>query len=196
MKRLVLGLLCITVCLQLSACDKNTSVTTSKEKETITESSNLSEDEQKAELNAIYQEIDEANKYCNDLAKLLYDYWDNREYEAFFDHSVFLERDKKYNTYGNYNSGSFYGDAKTCYEYRDKIEKNMEDARQRLKELEVSESVQGYYDSVKKLYLNVDAYHSFASDFPEGYSKITYSQTFSKHQSEYDSLISELKFEQ
>jgi len=196
MKKLILWLLCIVVCLQITACNKKDSFNTTKSSETTTESdTSLSEDQQKAELDEIYTEIDEANELCNALTKLVYTYWGYNGYEAFFDHDIFLEKDKKFNTKKDYKSGSFYGDANTCYQYRDKIEKTMEDAHTRLKELTVSDNVQKYYDSVKKLYLNVDTYYSFASSFPEGYSKITYSQTFSNHQSEYDSLISELKFD-
>lgn len=197
MKKFILLLFTISVCCQISACNKNIASEAIQSTESTPETEQtLSIDEQKGELDSIYQEIDEANNYCDELSKLVYSYWDYDGYEAFFDHDIFLERDKKYNTNKDYRSGSFYGDANTCYQYRDEVSKNMEDAHQRLKDLEVPENLKGYYESVKKLYLNVDAYYSFASDFPEGYSKMTYSQTFSKHQSEYDSLVSELKFEQ
>lgn len=193
MKKIFLLSLSILLCSQVTACGKTVSTETTVAVETV---SKLSDEEQKNELDSIYKEIEEANDYCNSLSKLVFTYWDYNGYEAFFDRDIFDEKDTKYNTSKNYTSGTFYGDAKASYQYRDKITEKMEDAHAKLKDLEVSDKLKDYYELVKKLYLNVDAFYSFASSFPEGYSQVTYSQTFSKHQSEYDSLVSELKFEQ
>ena len=189
--------ICVFMCCSIICGCSTQSQTTQVEKtqiETTVEETMSTEELQKA-LDEIYNEIDNANQLCNGVASIVYEYWDYNGFEAFVIKDEFERLDAMNNTSHNYKSGSFYGDAKLTWDAREKIEKLMDDAHMRLKEMKPSSEVQGYYDAVKELYLNVDSYCSFATGYPDGYSKVSYSQTFSDHQKEYDELISKVNFE-
>ena len=183
----------IIIGIMVTGCGKNDSSNNDAASEIKSEVA-MTEEEIKSALDSIYKQIDEANSYSNALAALIYDWWNCNGWEAFFDKDEFDKRNAQYNN-GNYSSGSFYGDAKSCFEYRDVIQDNLTEAQKQLKELNVTENIQGYYDAVKELYLNVNAFFDFAAAYPSGYSELTYAQTISEHQTEYNSLISNVEFE-
>lgn len=192
MKKVKNFLLLLTIAIMLAGCANNESQSNGDG----TQESQMSAEEARQILDAVVSEIKVTDDYCNSLAALIYEYWDYNGYECFFDYEEFQRKDSKYNSKGNYNQGSFYGDAKRTFEYRDEISSRLGSIKSKLKEVEDVAEVEDYYDAVKALYLNVDAYSSFASDFPEGYSKLTYSKKFAEHQDEFESLLSEVEFEQ
>ena len=192
-KRSVISGLCILACCSMIWGCSAQAGTTQQETTTVVETA--SAEEMKEDLDEIYAEIDLANQLCNGVAAIVNEYWDYNGFEAFVITDKFTEMDKAHNPDHDYSSGTFYGDAKTTWDARDQIEKLMDDAHTRLKDMEPTSEVQGYYDAVKELYLNVDSYSSFATGYPEGDSKLTYAQTFSTHQKEYDELVSKVDFE-
>lgn len=191
-KTIINGICLLSLCTIIGGCAAQSS-TSSTEITTVEET--LSLEEIKQNLDEIYSEIDGANQLCNGVAAIVNEYWDYNGFEAFVIKDKFTEMDNAHNPKHDYSSGTFYGDAKITWDARKKIEELMDDAHSRLKDMEPTEEVQGYYDALKELYLNVDSYSSFATGYPEGYSKLTYAQTFSTHQKEYDELASKVNFE-
>ena len=188
--KLITGLCMIGCCAIIGGCAGKTA---SEPETTVVET--LSDDEIKETLEGVCSGLDIVNQLCNGVAAIVSQYWDANGFEAFVIKDDFETMDKKYNTNHNYNSGTFYGDAKLTWDAREKIDSMMEEIHTMLKEMKPSESTQGYYDAVKELYLNVDSYRSFSTGYPDGYSKMSYAQTFSEHQKEYDELVSKVNFE-
>ncbi len=189
----ILGLSLSSAILQGCSNSVNDVEKTTVQETTVEET--LSDDEIKEKLDTIYSEIDSANDLCNGVVAIVSEYWDYNGFESFVDEDAFEENDRRNNPNHNYEEGSFYGDAKAGWDARKRIESLMDKAKTELKEIKPSENVEGYYNAIKELYLNVDSYRSFATGFPEGYSHITFIQAFSDHQKEYDELVSKVDFE-
>lgn len=148
-----------------------------------------SPEEVNAKIDEAYENIVLSKELGDAMIGLIYDHWNEYEFECFFYEDLFEQKKR-----GSMGAGSFFGDAKQTFEYRDGIETLMNASKELLDIDKVPEECQDYYDAVKELYKKVDSYTTFVSEFPEGYSKITYGQTFSEHQKEYDALVSEVEF--
>ena len=199
MKKIVALVLTVFLLMSLCGCG-NTSNTdvTELSKQTEQQSEQIQQDNEtvRKKLYTIFSSVSETNNDCNLLMSIIYEHWDYNGWESFFDYDTFLKNDSNYNTRDNYSIGSFYGDAKLSFEYRDKISESLTTIKTDLKELSITDETQAYYDAIKELYICVDSYYSFVSEYPNGYSKMTYVQAISEHNDEFEKLVSQVEFEQ
>ena len=194
MKRFTLSLYLI-LSLLLVGCSSSQIVSESGEASDSVNATDESNYVTREELDLAYESIIEARECGEDLCGTICAYWNYNGFECFFDYTEYDSMMRRYatNKNGDNPRGSFYGDAKSTFENRDAIDKLMSIAKDILKK-DVKDEDKDYYDAIKGLYLKIDAYTGFASNFPEGYSKITYLQTYSNYKSEIESLISNVEF--
>ena len=89
-------------------------------------------------------------------------------------------------------SGEFqiYNRAKSIHFYRDSAERELAQA----KELLGTNGTGDYYTAVKEYYKAVSVYYNLISEFPEGYSKITFSAAVKDNKAKCDEAFSEVSF--
>lgn len=182
MKGLALLVLAGVMIFSLAACGKD-----SKNNYTTPPKSNGSNSElnthtlTKEELNSIADYLEDAEEYASSIASTLLNKWTTDSYFAyFFDESKF-------------KSSSVFSE-KTDYVNVHKYRAQAEQALQEVKELIGANGNGDAYSAAKNLYLAVNNYLSLVSEYPEGYSLVTYSAAVSDCQNECRSCRAELDF--
>ena len=80
--------------------------------------------------------------------------------------------------------------AESIHEFRADAQEKLESA----KELIGKNGSEDYYNAVKEYYKTVNNFLTLISEFPDGYSKFTYSNTVTDHKSDCADAYSELEF--
>ncbi len=137
-----------------------------------------------------YIKIVEAKEETDKLLTLLLKYWEYSGFESFYDYDDVVSF---YSEHPNSNNG-FWEDAKKSFEYRENIEKNLNSVLTILKDKVPNEETQQYYDSVKQLYLQTNAYYRFATEYPAGYSNEAYILSASDYKAGYEKQKCEVEF--
>ena len=137
------------------------------------------------DINIALENIKNAKTKCDELYNIVDHYWNYNGFENFFDYNEFLEADSKFNKSGNYNRGSFYGDAKRAFEIRDNIDAYLSNAKNELKKCGANE----LKSIVEDLYITVNSYSSLLSKYPSGYSQFTFSSSISDLLREYEDTL-------
>lgn len=190
MKKIISIILAVVLSVTICACGSQ------KKSDNTNENSSISIEETGKELNDIFSSITATHTDCETLMSIIYNYWNYNGWESFFDYEEFRKADNRNNSKNNYAVGSFYGDAKLSFEYRDKITESLDKIQNDLKSLSITDETKAYYNAVKELYICVDSFYSFVSAYPTGYSKLTYTQAVGTHKDEYEKLVSAVEFEQ
>lgn len=135
----------------------------------------------KEELNSITNYLEDAEEYASSIASTLLKKWTTDSYFAyFFDESKFK----------NSSAFSQKKDYVNVHKYRAQAEQALQEA----KELIGTNGNGDVYLVTKNFYLAVNNYLSLVSEYPEGYSLVTYSAAVSDCQNECRSCRAELDF--
>lgn len=154
----------------------------------------------KEELDNIYDMLQNANSLCDDLGKTYINSWSVEEgtkkyvvFMAFFSENA---RDEYIKTHNVKNYKEYIDTLNDVWKTRDSINNLMPELKTALKQLDnVPDEYIEYYNSVKELYICVDAYYNLVINFPEGYSLTSYSKAISEHGVEYQKLVSAIELE-
>ncbi len=92
----------------------------------------------------------------------------------------------------NYNRAPYVETAKKIHEKKTLAISEMEKA----KELMGTSSTGEYFDAVKEYYKTVETFLKLVSEFPEGYSKLTFSQAIADYKEKCQTAYSEVEFYQ
>lgn len=76
----------------------------------------------------------------------------------------------------------------------DYAKETLEEVLKNIKLIKADDDTEDYYDAVKEYYKAVNTLVSFATTFPEGYSKLTYAQAIKDYYKDIDEAKSEVDF--
>ncbi len=174
MKKIVAIILTMVMLLSLTACKDNQSATPNYNNSVqnnnttsiVTDSTSLSSDD----LKDIVSILVNAEEYTDRMAALLVRNWTTDSYFVYF-----------YDKY-RFKNSSFEDDEDFAdvHKYREKVESTLSEAKNQLETDGTSE----FYNAVKDYYLSLNNYLKLLSEFPTGYSKLTYSTAISDCQNE------------
>ena len=173
MKRIISLLLVIVMCLSLIACgggtEKAPEATAAPEatNEELTQAVDLLKKAEDSIITAASHQLDGWTKYASIM-------------EYYFVDSKYQEA----------NESSIAKRAKKIHELRVSAKEAMDEA----KALMGTNGTSDYYAAVKEYYKTVSVFWNLISEFPEGYSKLTYSTTASDYKANCQSAYAELEF--
>ena len=181
MKQTIAFLLLLTMLLSLCACGNkpdvqiNSDITTSETTVPTLTENELKEATQyiKKSEEAILQAASYQVSNWTTIAEVMYYYFDDNEYTT----------DKWY-----YHRNTI----RTITQLRVQAREDMAKA----KEILLKKGSGDYYTSVKEYYTTVNTFLNLISEFPTGYSKVTFSQAISQHQSNCSAAYSNVEFYQ
>lgn len=173
MKRTICCLLASVMVFSLIACSgkkpqQNHSNRTNNNTSTVKEdSASLSKDK----LKSIASDLNDAEEYTDSIAAILLQKWSTDSYFAYFFDKV------------KFNSSTIYSrkeDYVNVHTYREKAEQILEQVKALLEPNGTGDS----YNAAKKYYLALTNYLELVSEYPSGYSLVTYSSAVSDRQNE------------
>ena len=199
-------LTCCTVISISSGCGNSNNATANNETTNNTEGESAQTTiDNRETLKQITEDIDTMNTCCNEVGGIVLKYFDpdNKDdmWEAIMDYDTMMEFDRTRGD-GSISRGeepgrsSWYWYPYTAHKDREEVNKLRSSISSSLKNITPNSDEQNYYDAVKALYLNVDSYAELTTGFPSGYSELTFSQAISEHNTEYETLMSEVRFEE
>ena len=165
MKKQLLLLLTAALAITLSACGGAGSSTASDE-----------------DLKTVVGDLILAETATDTLASLLIENW-----TTYSNLLLYYYDQEAYEASNMYEEGSDYGTAHELRGYADEV---MNEA----KGLLGTEGSSDFYEAAKTYYLAVNDYLALLSEFPDGYSKLTYSNAISDCRSACQSAYSEVTF--
>lgn len=132
------------------------------------------------ELNAIVSELNKAEDYSDKIASILIRNWSTESYFSYF-----------YDEYRFKNSGfKDDEDYANVHKYREQAEQILNDTKKQL----AADLDTDFYAAVKDYYLSVSNYLALLSEFPAGYSKLTYATAITDCQNECRTNLTNVDF--
>lgn len=182
-KRMMAILLSIAMALSLSACgheqnNKNYSSSSGSDTGAPKQSAAALTTEDLAD---IFAELNVAEEYANSISSILLQKWTTDSYFAYFFDEIEFRMSSKFSKKADYVN---------VHDYRGKAN----DALDKVKECLGTNGTGESYTSAKNYYLAVKEYLALVSEYPEGYSLLTYSSAISDCQDECRTCRTDLEF--
>lgn len=132
------------------------------------------------DLNTIVLELNKAKDYSDKIASILIRNWTTESYFSYF-----------YDEYRFKNSGfKDNEDYANVHKYREQAEQILNDTEKQL----ATDFDTNFYIAVKDYYLSVSSYLALLSEFPAGYSKLTYATAITDCQNECRTNLTNIDF--
>ena len=132
----------------------------------------------KSNIDAAFAKIKDAKNNYDDMVLVVYSKWNSVGFDC-----LFVDKDMSVYTQ------EYKDTVKEFKKKKSESESNLSSASSLLNGISsVPDEYKGYYDSVKEAYSLVKTYGTL-TDYPEGYSKLTYSQTYTTYKNDAESAI-------
>ena len=183
MKKILAMILALVMCLSLCACgseESNNNIETTQE--------TISEEQIKERLDSIAKDLRDANEYFNRISSILLENWSSYHYFTYFYDQAKYEKDRDEQT-------DLVQDA--CdekFKYQKMAQEKLEAALAALREISPTENTDDYYKALKAYYTELKTYESLVTNWPQGHSKLTYSQAITDAKSATERACDELEF--
>lgn len=156
-----------------TAGNKNTTTETQE-----SQSENINEEEVKAQLDQVYDEISNMDQECQYMANCILTYWDTNgawTFEGLFDES-----------FGSYAKQEWKDMRDEVFKERADVESLQTSIPDKIKAIEVPDNLKEYKDAISDMFIEVNSFATIVTKYPSGYTKITYSSLVSDYISNFE----------
>ena len=185
----IISILSLVVSLCCMGCGNNrTSINESNEQVKETEQvADKDNDKIKSDLDSVYNDVCKMDEECQYISSCILTYWDVNgawTFEGLFDKS-----------YGSSAKQEWKNMRDKVFSYREDVKELQSSIPTKLKSIEETEDLKEYKDAISDMFIEINSFATIVTDYPNDYTKITYSNLISEYKTNVEKAKSVIELE-